>query len=628
MRGWAGIHWRYPRHRRKCEGCTLKGQQAALSSRCEHNGEAISGTEEALRFAISIFPGQLCRLVLACAVGGLVLTGCAAIRDLDLGIDFGGGVHLYDATKAKLAKEAKETFQSAKVEAVVDQSLSNLDALLEKELEVVRGEFELRLDRALLQIAADDRPIATWYAARAKEYDAIGFGNGFGTRKLDAFLQDMDAAEEAAKEMAFVARFMDRVVPRVKVPLCENGMPAPEKWDVGTITKDKKKQSQLKAIYQDYHELCQEKLKEGVPLPEGGAAGQALADAVAAAVVLEVATREADEFERNVKDKRKAYLTAKKTAEDNPTAKTLNEVKEKAKELSKALEEAASAAEGLGLEALPSTYMKQIGVVLAAVASGKVDEEAVAENPDLKNAALILSGLPSLAADAIALAEAGDKPTVTNLLIELNHQRILKDRARELSTLAEREKELHMAKFAALVAQASALRQVKFHLCNLAAYAAGEPTHVGDRCEGFSLQVADGSACRLEHTTIDKKTKKETYSPIDIPNCILKEHWSTLLADRSPDPRLRRELYAAVLAYAQALDAQVKAVEADFRVIDVVHRRTATNNRAAIEAWNNLIGAPLVQLAAYHESGIKPDALAQAIASLLGLTGIAIGAAQ
>ena len=96
----------------------------------------------------------------------------------------------------------------------------------------------------------------------------------------------------------------------------------------------------------------------------------------------------------------------------------------------------------------------------------------------------------------------------------------------------------------------------------------------------------------------------------------------------SKNEEASRELYKAITAYLGTLAEQAKAVEKDFRLIDVNHRETLAGRRAALLGWDNLVGVPIDQLDAYYQSGLKPAELADLIIKAMGFTAIAIGVSQ
>ncbi len=129
-----------------------------------------------MRFAISIFPGQLCRLVLACAVGGLALTGCAGVH----GAKFGEGIHLKDEARNTKASAAKEAYEKVNLLELIKTQSTNLDALLAQELKVVQANHQARLDLAFLMMPDDRTALGNSRAwkMRDRRLKDLGFPEG------------------------------------------------------------------------------------------------------------------------------------------------------------------------------------------------------------------------------------------------------------------------------------------------------------------------------------------------------------------------------------------------------------------------------------------------------------------
>lgn len=71
-------------------------------------------------------------------------------------------------------------------------------------------------------------------------------------------------------------------------------------------------------------------------------------------------------------------------------------------------------------------------------------------------------------------------------------------------------------------------------------------------------------------------------------------------------------------------NGRTSAEEIDFLIAGIDHRAALKNSAAALAQWSNLIGVPLSQLVAYHESGIRSEDLANLI-SAAGFSAIAPG---
>ncbi len=255
-------------------------------------------------------------------------------------------------------------------------------------------------------------------------------------------------------------------------------------------------------------------------------------------------------------------------------------LKENAGKVSEAAGKVMALAEKAGLEIVPLDNIKNLAVILAAVSSGQVDKDTVAKDTLLAKASLGAAELPSLAEDAIALLAAGKAPPTNHLILELNHQQILYNRALALSDLWNEELALHDQKIAALVKQAWQYREIQYRLCNYATEKASKD-HQGAACAIMSFEN-EGAVCKIGPA--DKQ--------VTINNCVLAKSWRENYKG-SNDPRAKRQLLAALLAHSRALDAQIAVRKIDFQMIDIGHKRIAASNRAAIAAWNNLVAVPV-----------------------------------
>lgn len=535
-------------------------------------------------------------LVVAGALSMTLVSGCAGT----------GGPKLYDGTNAAVAAQARETFEKVEITAVVDQSLANLEAMLQRELAVVDEDFKLQRDRALLAMAESGEPISAWLGLRLDALKSIGFQD---TAALRTYEVQLETFETELGKVEKNARFIRSL--GVEPPKCEADTRLPAQW---TPPRPPTTPNRLSILYDRYKASCDAALTKAPPALSSGSLGRAQHELEDERTRMAATQNEAAASQKSVAIAAQAYAEALEAATAEPSRKNVAALQDKAKELKEAIESASKAVAEVDTEQVTVTYIEQLRIILTAFATGEVEESDIEEQPELRAAATVVSALPSLAAEATALANAGDKPTVSNLLIELNHQRIVLEWAKEMQRLSERTITLRQEKIQALLSQASETRQIQLHLCALAVLAGGGDAP-GAKCDQFTYTTSDsGLVCQLGDELI--------------PSCILGKPWRLLLKDGNLQPRRKRELYAAVLAYGRAIQAQSQVTRSDFRIIDVAHRRTAVSNRAALLAWQNLVDVPTSQLAAYHASGITPDALARSIANLMGLTAIAVGAAQ
>ncbi len=530
------------------------------------------------------------------------------------GLSACSGLRLYDASKEATATSAKEQLAEAKVTEAVDAALENSQEYLEEAERIAGMEAEVRKERALLDIAESNRSMASWLESRWSEQAELGFESTASLyERLEAEGLVDGETQTAAKNRDRLKDYSkDPAVGRLLVgPLCEGITKQSERPE--TTRLDRFAVEFLAADFETYRKSCATlaTLKAAVPdnLVSDSAisrAKQARADAIASRA-------EARERLGDARQKLNTALAALKDAQAKAEDGKLDltGVRDKVGEVSKAAGEVADLAAKIGDEDFPLENIKNLAVILAAVSSGQVDKDTVANNEALAKASLAAAELPSLAEDAAALIAAGQALPTSHLVLELNHQQILYTRALEISNLWQEELSLHDRKIALLQEQARQFREVQYRLCNYATEKASED-HQGPNCAIMNFEN-EGFTCKIGPDD----------AQLTITDCVLAASWRTNYK-RQNEPLAKRQLLAAFLAYSRALDTQAALRKADFQIIDLGHRRIIASNRAAIAAWNNLVAVPVDTLADYHAAGIKPDTIASALAQLLGLLGIAV----
>ena len=531
-------------------------------------------------------------------IGALTVASCA-------------GVHLRDETKAAVAAEAKAKFQAAKIAEVTEAEQKNLDKLLQVELAAIRANHALRFKIDTLRMADDERvSVGDWLREAEDDIEKLGFS---GSGDVKDYLKGQNEIQSALERMSLRQSLISLTTSK-PLPVCEKdekgqGLPDVEKYlkSLGELTKEQR--GLLKADYKAYKKNC-EKLLNFESRLTSGPVNEAYQAWVAAEVALAAVKLKAAEQATKIKDARKDYDEAVKDAAA-AGAKTSEAMKTAAKKLVQALEDASKASDVLGLEVLPKERSEAIATILTAVATGEAGETPKADS-ELAPAIEVAKGIPSLARDMEALVAKGRRPSVSNLLIELQHQIIQREYANARRAIIERRVALLKLKFEALVRQAEHLRDFKLALCNFAVMQAGgkHPSESRKDCDNFEvtekgLQVK----CNL--------------IPVG-PSCALASPWKKALNPGSGFKKgAKRELYAAIAAIGRVRTAKAAVSEIEFKLIDLDHRDSVAANRSALEAWNNLIGTPISELAAYHDSGIKPAAIADLIVKALGLGAIA-----
>jgi hypothetical protein len=536
---------------------------------------------------------------------------------------------LYNKEKHALAESAQETYLKAKVTETYTVQEENLKKLLQAEVDAINESAALRLDIALLQMA-DDRAVpdgstslAAWYSRVGDNIGALSPGGSSIVQTLQSHRIQVQSAEE---DILLQKENLRVVEPRSlkSLPSCAEvlGKKADaETWPYLAGITDGPRRSVVTEIFLDYVDRCQ---TVAGPLPKaGGRIGAAHQELIQAEE--ENAKRQADAAALAKRVNEAAARLKAAIAKSNETraavAATTEAVGKAADETKKAAEEFLKAVEMLnkagGSESkllISEENIKSINTVLTALGSGQIEAEGTKDDRLVVAAASLRQNILPLAADMAALLDHARAPPVSNLILELQHQTIEQDYAKRLIQLSDLRITLLRARYQKLVDQAIAWRQFRRSLCTYAALSDGRD-YPESACDDFlAVPVnAEDATCTLKGEVI-----------LD---CALKQTWNQAIGARV-DNRTKRELWGAVYHYAEAVEAERAAQEAEFRLADIRHREVLAAQRSAIDAWSNLVEVPVGQLAAYHASGIQPEALAQAIATLLGLTAVGAGAAQ
>jgi len=549
----------------------------------------------------------------------LTISACSTLKT-----NGDSGQLLYNKTKHDLYKDANTTYSKAKIEQVVDDNLENQNQLLTKSLELVNSKAEIQLERKLLLIASSSNSIGYWYE------NMIGpnLAELVDSKAHQLRLVDSEAEKKkVAQSMLIISK-----IPKFKgVPDCrDKGLKKLKSWI-------EEKSLTANSFAKSLMSTC-EAFKIGSELVssfEGqmrGALKTAVTAKKEAVGLLDADIKALAKSSQKVKAAKKARDDADKKVKEKPgVQKWIDEQKKSVKKYQENLSEAKNLLKTFGVDALENENIKSIGILLQAFGNGEFDDSS--ENKDLsdgvKKAATVLSKLPALASEAAAIIESGKKPNVSSLLIELNHQKILNDRDRQHLELSRRSVAFHEQKGELLFRSADHLRKVRNRLCRFAVLKS-IPNH------GPEDAPKDSECATFEISFNQKKVKSCSYkkisdsgdSKVNIPDCALKTTWQKAFADKKSTPLLKRQIYGAVYNYAESLKASTEATGIDFKLIDNDHRITAVANRSALQAWNNLVETPLSTLEGHYAAGIKPKTIVEAISGLLGLTGIAIGAAQ
>jgi hypothetical protein len=543
------------------------------------------------------------RLMVSAVLLALGASGCA------------NAVRLHDESKAKLATGIKDKYTQANVLGVVEVEKKNLDNLLAEELKVVRDNQRLRVDYALLSMADGGEPMAATWASGLKRLTELGYASFAAARAAELGQIRLGAPDRKLQRDAGLIKAIVGSDP----PQCgPQGLPAVLSLPATLNDTDR---GRATALYQRYREDCEDFNKKA--FQASGVTAGALKDAEDE---WKAARDEAGRLGQSVKDGQAAVKDKTAAHEQAVQAvaaaeKAGPDAKSKAEATAKSALEALQQAEGL-LRLVQtrddaSQHIDALVVLLTAAAEGKIESA----DPKLTAAATVAKAIPSLEGDMVALLARKGAPSVSNLLIEMRHQVLLLEYVKQLQGFAQQRADILKARYDALREEARLWRSFHDAMCSYAERSADRP-HPGAACDRF--MVSD------DLVTCGIKPAGENAPPLPAGQCGLAKPWNESLRARPSkkhEEDAMRELYKAVAAYLRALAVQGTQHEQTFRVIDVHHREALAGREAALRGWDNLVTAPVGQLDAYYQAGLKPAEIADLLIKALGFTAVAGGVA-
>ncbi|HEY5871282.1 MAG TPA: hypothetical protein VI542_37885 [Candidatus Tectomicrobia bacterium] len=486
----------------------------------------------------------------------------------------GCGLHLHRPEDAQLARTASTAFKDAKLTDALKAEFDAAGEMLNDEIAVIRRQSNARRDRLISAIIGGQTSKHSW--ERIVDY---------ANRRLDELLGPQPAGGDwpdltkwiAARENTYqrfdTVRQAYRVYEQLRTPT------DPRITRIGArLSKSDESglKEPIKTSYEAYTKALTEydtKTKEANTPPSLNGIVGATATA-------------RDDQERKLRDASEAAQKAKDALESvkKEREKKIAEASapgKQADEISKALKKVAdntNAAKGLlqglldtasdrGLTGVQekSTAIEEIRKQLAELLS--VTADAVAGKEPSPGESEQIKLLASLTAIRVGV-DGAKYPRVSDLILESERLRIELDRLRDLIALEEERKTLLDLQLTALSREITGLRRAK------------------ERAE----KARPWSVLALEKEVSKKEAAADALA-------YLAESWSI---GRTP------------------------AEEIDFLIFGIDHRAALENSSAAFAQWTNLIGVPLSQLVAYHESGIRSEDLANLI-NAAGLSAIAAG---
>lgn len=544
----------------------------------------------------------------------LLLFGCA-------------GFHLYDPGRESTAKDVKTKYTELKLSGVIATEQQNLAALLEEELAVVREAHSLRLDLALLRIVDDDEPIGATITGQTMVAGQTQ-PNSFSRRLTELGYDDFTAlrafldASDLLSSRAEAVRVPDDVIYAIagrRAPSCGAPDFAKDLKKIPESVTAVLKQEMLRTETAAYEKACKKYLDAQGELALKSGKGEVRRghdDWRSAEKALAERRVKAQGLEQSLKDASAEYEAAIKAEQAAGTSENRKRVETAAGALRDALKQSGKASDLVGVPALSESRIQAIDTVLTALSGGSIDEKKVSE-PDVKRAALVAGEVPALVGEIEVLVQRSRAPAVSPLVIEKQHQLLLRDDALRRVNFAVQRVALLEMKYNALVAEARFLRDQRNGVCNVL-----QPADASKRikCDTLQPSLKDNKwTCKYQ-----LESAGEGSSPTTQDCAKLAMTWGQGLRDGTVADK--RALWEAIAGLGGRLAiARPQQDEADFRLAHLSHLEVAASDEFAIRAWDGLITTPVNQLAAYHQTGIKPAELADLIVKAIGLGAIGIG---
>lgn len=484
----------------------------------------------------------------------------------------GCGIHLHHPQDAQMARTAAEAFKDAKLTEALKAESDAASEMLNSEIAAIRRQSTARRDRLISAVIGGTTPDQSW--GRIVKYADKRLGELLGPKPPDKDWEGLNewiAVRDTPRLDTLRTLYMQYEATRTSID--------PRIPRIGARIKNNEAltlKEPLKSIYKGYVAALtrydDETKKANMPPAVGGSVSVIKALRDEQETRLSKANEAAQKAEKDLKDTKDAQEGKTKETKAPGT---------KADEISKSLKDAADKTD-------------KVKPVLQELLNAASESDLVAVNKRITALEEIreqISGLLRAASDAVAGKELspGDSekikllesvsairtgidgaayPRVSDLILESERLRIEIDRLRGLVALEEERRTLFDLQLTALSREIVALRRAKQR----------------------AVSVADWNVLALETSLAKQEAAADSLA-------YLAESWSS---GRTP------------------------AEEIDFLLCGIDHRAAIENSSAAFMQWSNLIGVPLSQLVAYHESGIKSEDLANLI-NAAGFSAIAAG---
>lgn len=517
-----------------------------------------------------------------------IITSYACLALL-LPISLGGcGAHFHRQEDAKVAQSAVDAFKDAKLTETVAAEFSAAAEILTQEIAAIRRQSNARRDQWLAAFIGGQTKDKSWdglskyISNRIKELAGEKADQGPLKSQITVLLASPKMIYQAYDDLrgtylsyhttrAKIVPQKDPIIPRIGAKLADD--------ETANLSPP------LKQSYSDYKrdlDKYEAAVKSGSPPPAiQGLIGETLSSQIAQAEALKQVGTAAAETQKKFDNLQKARDAT--IADTTAPGKTADEIRQglqdsvaKEKEVWTYLQQITSVPSQAGLPDIQKrvTGLQAIRKEITDVLQSSSDalkkkvptNDALKEKVPTEGDTVKIRLLASVSAIRHGLDQA-TYPKVSDLLLESERLRIDIQRLQGVIALEQERKTVLDLKLAALVRELAALRLAQGR-----------------------VRQAGGTKAIAKEVGV---TAERAFDAL----AYVAESWT---AGRTP------------------------AEETDFLLAGIDHRAALENSSAAFAQWANLIGVPLSQLLAYHQSGIKAEDLANLI-SAAGLTAIAGG---
>jgi hypothetical protein len=523
----------------------------------------------------------------------------AAVLGVLAGLVVGCGLHLHRPSDEKQSRAATDSFKGLKLDAPIVTARTNADALMAAELETRQQVGEMLVRRDLLSVLAftpapaTDQELPRGWPKLTKETNDVlaryrivaGTPPAFtatGVEELRLITRRVENADNLVLELrvydSLVMTYIRRDTAKVLSTECPpaQGVPAerppaldPDAWNfyLGNIMPGCARVQKARQALVRLEEVLRR-----------DPAYRAIADEITRLETSEEANQTTARAAAERYEKAKKQLAdaenalAKATAAKDQEAKEIDDAKRAVKQAVTGLDAALDGAKGLPL--LETIIKSDLLAEIVANAKFLSGDSSTAAHQTTNEFVTALKRYPDIAARFRAARDPGVNVFLLELALQrLEHKKLATEQAarQDLLVILRAKRETH-------IEAVTAWARVKELL---------------------------------------ERTEKDF--PKAIRDRLASETAAALLVSDSPVVRPIVVNYAAAKLLE---DAELPAL--DTRLADRYYRMSLDYSEASLQARNDLIRAPLQEITAYHEGGIRTDELA-ALLQALGLGAVGVG---